>query len=319
MNYRAFGKSGINVSELGFGCWAIGGNDHGISYGPVDDKDSIVAIEEALEAGCNYFDTADVYGWGHSEELLGSSLKSVRDRVVIATKVGSDFYQGYGFQTFSEEYILFAFNKSLNRLQTDYIDVYQLHNPPLDLIVRPETFSIFERLKKEGKVRAWGLSVTTAEESLAALEHARPDCLQIPINIFSCDRRMIEEVLPTAYKQGCALIAREPLANGFLSGKYPPNSTFPAGDMRSSWPLDYVNARVKASQDLEFLIQPGERTMAQAALQWVLKIKELSVAIVGCKTEIQVKENLGATDAMPLSAEELNKISLLQASNFGMK
>jgi len=318
VNYRDFGKSGINVSEVGFGSWAIGGNQHGISYGPVDDKESSLAVEKAIEMGCNYFDTADVYGWGHSEEILGSVLKAHRDRVIIASKVGSDFYQGYGFQTFSEEYIRYAFRKSLSRLKTDYLDVYQLHNPPLELIVKEETFAALEALKKEGKIRAWGLSVTTAEEAAAALAASKPDCIQIPLNLFSKDEQLIKDVLPQCYRRGCALIAREPLANGFLTGKYRPDSTFASGDMRHSWPRDYVSARAEAARQLTFLEEQTERSLAQAALQWVLKFEQIAVVIVGCKTREQVIENLSASGKPALKPDELRRIEELKERDFGL-
>src|SRR5262249_8919224 len=150
MRYREFGNTGIKVSEIGFGTWAIGGNEHGNSYGPTEDKTSLEALARALELGCNFFDTADVYGFGHSEELVGKALRSVRDRVVIATKVGGNFYSGRGRQTFARAYIRPALEQSLERLQTDYLDVYHLHNPPLKLIEKPETYAPFKELKREG-------------------------------------------------------------------------------------------------------------------------------------------------------------------------
>ena len=316
MNYRDFGKTGIKVSEVGFGAWAIGGNEHGISYGPVDDKDSLQAIEKALELGCNFFDTADVYGWGHSEELLGTSLKSMRDRVVVATKVGSDFYQGYGYQSFTSDYIDFALRKSMSRLKTDYIDVYQLHNPPEAILENNEAFTKLRELKKEGKIRAWGISVTTLEEALLALSNIKPDSLQVPMNIFSNECAL--EVLTKAEKLGCALIAREPLANGFLSGKYRLNSSFPSGDIRHNWPLDYINARVKAAESLKFLGIEEKRTLAQAAIQWVLKHKEVAVAIAGIKDKSQALENMSAMNALPLSKSELKLIEDLKEERFGL-
>src|SRR5438132_633002 len=139
MKYREFGNTGIKVSEIGFGAWAIGGNEHGNSYGPTDDKDSLEAIHRAIDLGCNFFDSADVYGFGHSEDVLGKGLKNYRDRVVIASKVGGDFYSGAGRQNFSADYIKFALDRSLERLKTDYIDIYQLHNPPLKIIEKPQT------------------------------------------------------------------------------------------------------------------------------------------------------------------------------------
>lgn len=321
MNYRDFGNSGIKVSEVGFGGWAIGGNEHGNSYGPTDDKVSIEAINKALELGCNFFDTADVYGFGHSEVLLGKALKNKRDRAIIATKVGSDFYQGGGFQTFTPEYVRFALEKSLDRLQTDYVDVYQLHNPPLRLLKKESTYTILQDLKREGKIRAWGLSVFDPIEGLTALGVTQPDCLQITFNIFNS--RPSEKLLPSAYASGCAIIAREPLANGFLTGKFAPGSetefndaSFEEGDIRQSWPMDYVLARIEASKRLNFLHIAEKRTLAQAAIKYVLSMKEVSVTIPGTKTPRQAEENFAASDLKPLSQAELTEISSLAKRSF---
>ncbi|MBI4894926.1 MAG: aldo/keto reductase [Candidatus Aenigmarchaeota archaeon] len=173
MKYRDFGKTQSKVSEVGMGCWAIGGNEYGNSYGSTDDSDSIRAIKRSVELGCNFFDTADVYGQGHSEELLGMALKKVREKVIIATKVGGSYMYGgqWGMSNFSEEYIRFALEKSLQRLQTNYIDIYQLHNPSLNLIKKAEIFSILRKLQKEGKIKHIGISVHTLEEGVAALNY----------------------------------------------------------------------------------------------------------------------------------------------------
>jgi aryl-alcohol dehydrogenase-like predicted oxidoreductase len=317
MKYRDFGNTGIKVSEIGFGCWAIGGNDHGNSYGPTTDKSSTDAINKALELGLNFFDTADVYGWGHSEELLGKALRGKRDRVVIATKVGADFYQGTGFQTFTPDYIRFALEKSLTRLNTDYIDVYQLHNPPLKLISKEETFATLRELKKEGKIRAFGVSVFTPVEGITAINVGQPDCVQITYNIFSC--RPEEQLLPRAFETGCAIIAREPLANGFLTGKYDTAPKFAAGDFRKNWPMEYVQARSDATRQLSFLKKNGQQSMAQAALKYPLLNQAISTVIVGLKDVDMVEENLAASDAGPLSAEEIKQIHELQALGFNLK
>ncbi|MDP3507672.1 MAG: aldo/keto reductase [Candidatus Melainabacteria bacterium] len=317
MKYRDFGNTGIKVSEIGFGCWAIGGNDHGNSYGPTTDKSSTDAINKALELGLNFFDTADVYGWGHSEELLGKALRGKRDRVVIATKVGADFYQGTGFQTFTPDYIRFALEKSLTRLNTDYIDVYQLHNPPLKLISKEETFATLRELKKEGKIRAFGVSVFTPIEGITAINVGQPDCVQITYNIFSC--RPEEQLLPRAFETGCAIIAREPLANGFLTGKYDTAPKFASGDFRKTWPMEYVQARSDATRQLSFLKKNGQQSMAQAALKYPLINQAISTVIVGMKDTEMVEENLAASDAGPLSAEEIKQIHELQALGFNLK
>jgi aryl-alcohol dehydrogenase-like predicted oxidoreductase len=316
MNYRDFGKTGVKVSEIGFGGWAIGGDQHSNSYGKTDDKVSLYAIHKAIDLGCNFFDTADVYGWGHSEELLGKAFKSKRDRLIIATKVGSDFYQGTGFQTFTAKYIRFALDKSLERLKTDYIDIYQLHNPPLRLLNRQSTYEVLRTLKKEGRIRAWGVSIFDPTEGLIALKVAQPDSLQVAYNVFHS--RPAQVLFPQAYEAGCAIIAREPLANGFLTGKYTGGSQFERTDIRHEWRQDYVRARVIAAQKLKFLDKPGGRSLAQASLKYVLTDKAVSAAIPGAKTPEQAEENLLSSDLVPLTAEELSLIKELQTSQFGL-
>lgn len=316
MNYRDLGRTGIKVSEVGFGAWAIGGNRHGNSYGVTDDKVSLEALEKAFELGCNFFDTADVYGWGHSEELIGRAFRGKRDRVVIATKVGSDFYQGFGFQTFDESYIRFALEKSLERLKTDYIDLYQLHNPPTSLIENEETYHVLLKLKNEGKIRAWGLSVRNSRDGQLALMTAKPDSIQVPYNIFVFG--MEKDLFPLTNQIGCAVIAREPLSNGFLTGKYDVDASFEAGDIRKGWPRDFINARVKATQRLAFLERNGSRTLSQAALQWILKNSSVSAVIPGIKTPEQAIEDLGAPDAPALTAEDLAAIENLKETKFGL-
>ncbi len=312
MQYRELGRTGWKVSTVSFGAWAIGG-----TWGKVDDKDSLAALHRSIDLGVNFIDTADVYGWGHSEELLGKALRGKRDRVVIATKVGADFYQGTGFQTFTPDYIRFALEKSLTRLNTDYIDVYQLHNPPLKLISKEETFATLRELKKEGKIRAFGVSVFTPVEGITAINVGQPDCVQITYNIFSC--RPEEQLLPRAFETGCAIIAREPLANGFLTGKYDTAPKFAAGDFRKNWPMEYVQARSDATRQLSFLKKNGQQSMAQAALKYPLLNQAISTVIVGLKDVDMVEENLAASDAGPLSAEEIKQIHELQALGFNLK
>ncbi len=315
MKYRDFGNTGIKVSEIGFGCWPIGGNSHGNSYGPTTDKCSIDAVNKAIELGLNFFDTADVYGKGHSEELLGKALRGKRDRVVLATKVGADFYQGTGFQTFTPDYIKFALEKSLTRLNTDYIDVYQLHNPPMKLISKEETYSTLRDLKKEGKIRAFGVSVFTPVEGITAINVGQPDCIQITYNIFSC--RAEEQLLPRAFEVGCAIIAREPLANGFLTGKYDTAPKFAAGDFRKNWPLEYIQARSDAARKLAFLDRNGSQSLTQAALKYPLLDQAISTVIVGMKDPEMVEENLAAADSA-LTADEIKQIRALQAVGFNL-
>ena len=234
MKYRQLGTTQLQLSEVGMGCWAIGGNSHGNSYGSTNDAESLKAIKKAIAMGCTLFDTADVYGHGHSEELLGLALQKVRNSVMIATKVGgSYFYGGFGMMNFTEEYIRFAIEQSLKRLRTNYIDVYQLHNPTLAMIKEGEVFKSLRKLQEEGKIRHVGISVFTLEEGIAALDHV--DTIQCVFNII--DPRNYE-IMETAKRRGIAVIVREPLANGMLTGKYNAKSTFEQGDIRQAMPED---------------------------------------------------------------------------------
>ncbi len=315
MQYRDFGGTGIKVSEVGFGTWAIGSNEHGNSYGFVDGKAALEALQKALDLGCNFFDTADVYGWGHSEELLARAFKGKRDRVVIASKGGSDFYQGVGCQTFTPEYLRYALEKSLQRLKTDYIDLYQLHNPPLKVINRPATYEVLRALKREGKIRAWGVSIFDQIEGFAALAVGKPDSLQISFNIFNVKPGV--ELFAKARDQGCAIVAREPLANGFLTGKYTMDCQFEIGDIRRDWPPPYVRARIMACAQLRFLVGTGQ-SLAQAAIKYALSHDCVSVVIAGAKNALQVEENLQSSDGRPLTESNLAAIRDLQERQFGL-
>src|SRR5438445_8223639 len=222
MRYRTLGSTGLKVSEVGFGAWAIGGNAHGNSYGPTEDEASIAAIEKAVELGCNFFDTADVYGHGHSEELLGKALKGRRKEVVLATKGGSDFYHDPPRLNFTEAHIFFAVEQSLKRLDTDIIDLYQLHNPPFSVIEGGRVFEPLEKLKKQGKVRYYGISIHDPQEGLLAMKTGKPSTIQVVYNYLRRDAA--EELFPRALAEGVGIIAREPLANGFLTAKYTKDS-----------------------------------------------------------------------------------------------
>lgn len=302
MNYRRLGRSDLIVSEIGFGAWAIGGDAHGNSYGPTDDAESLAAVKRALDLGCNFFDTADVYGWGHSEELLGRALKGVRKEVVIATKVGGDFYSGRVRMNFSPDYIRFALERSLERLQTDYIDLYQLHNPTLEMIKEGSVFEPMERLKEEGKIRFYGVSIFPPIEGVEAIRRKLPDAIQVVYNIFSPEPAL--ELFPLAIKEGVGIVAREPLANGMLTGKYRADSKFPATDIRCAWPRGYLKARVEAADRLKPIAARHSLTLAQLALKFVLSHSAVSAAIVGIKTAKQAEENLAASDGRHLSDEE---------------
>lgn len=300
MKYRKLGSTGLSVSEIGFGAWAIGGNQFGNSYGPTEPGESLRAIVAALDHGCNFFDTADVYGHGYSEELLGQALKGRRNEVIIATKGGSDFYHQPPRLNFTESHLFFAVEQSLKRLSTDYIDLYQLHNPPFSVIESGRLFEPLEKLKAQGKIRFYGISIHEPQEGLLAMKTGHPATIQVIYNYLRRDAA--EELFPRAVAQGVGIIAREPLANGFLTGKYTKDSVFPIGDIRHQWPLKYQTQLINRVQEFTKTTASSPFTHAQTALRFVLAQPAVSVVIPGCKTSEQAEENFKTSDlAFPVS------------------
>jgi aryl-alcohol dehydrogenase-like predicted oxidoreductase len=314
MKYRVLGKTGLKVSEVGFGAWAIGGNAHGNSYGPTDDKQSLAAIARALELGCNFFDTADVYGHGHSEELLGQALRGHRSDAVFATKVGGDFYHGTPRMNFTSDYLEFALGKSCERLGSDYIDLYQLHNPPIQLIRDGKIFKTLEKLKASGRIRHYGISIHDPQEGLLAMKNGEIGAVQVVFNILRQEAK--NQLFREATKNNVGIIAREPLANGFLAGNLRAESTFPIGDIRHNFPPDYISQLTMATASLKFL-ESNIRTLAQAALRFVLDHKDVSSVIPGAKTAQQVSEDLASSESPALTGEELLRIKFLRDQGFG--
>jgi len=305
----------LRVSEVGFGAWAIGGNAHGNSYGPTDDAVSRDAVRKALELGCNFFDTADVYGWGHSEEVLGEALEGRRDDVILATKVGGDFYHGGVRMNFDPGYIAFALERSLRRLRTDCVDLYQLHNPPAESMGDPATYEILEALKAEHKIDHYGVSIHEPAEAALCLESGKPEALQVPFSAFR--QEWIGDLFDAARKANVAIIAREPLGNGFLAGRILPGTRFPPGDIRSYWPPSMIAGRAAVAERLRFLAREG-RTPAQAALRFVLAFPAVSVTIPGAKSPAQAEENLGASECPPLSDDDIARVRRLYERDFGL-
>jgi len=235
MHYRTLGRTGLQVSEVGFGAWAIGGpatlGELEIGWGEVDDAMSLRAIEAAYDAGVTFFDTSDAYGAGRSETLLGKALKSKRDRVVIATKVGNRTVDGRWVKDFSKAWIAQALDASLARLGMDYVDLYQLHSPTDTADYRDEVVEALEALKGQGKIRSYGVSVGPAAHGPWVIRNTRADTIQVVYNML--EREPEQELLSLAQAQGVGIIARVPLASGFLTGKFAADVTFPANDHRA--------------------------------------------------------------------------------------
>jgi aryl-alcohol dehydrogenase-like predicted oxidoreductase len=313
MKYRTLGKTGLKVSEVGFGAWAIGGNNYGNSYGPTDDKVSLAAVERAFELGCNFYDTSDVYGHGHSEELLGQALREHRDEVVLATKVGGDFYHDPPRMNFNPDYLEFASAKSCERLQTDHIDLYQLHNPPVQLLKSGKIFEGLEKLKDSGRILHYGISIHDPQEGLLSMKYGQPAAIQVVFNLLRQEAK--NQLFQKAREENVAIIVREPLSNGFLAGKFTIDSTFPSGDIRSNFPRNYMSGLIRAAQQLS-LLESKTRTLAQASIRFVLDHKDVSTVIPGAKSPKQIEEDIKASELPSLTGEELLRIKLLREQGF---
>ncbi|MBI1852081.1 MAG: aldo/keto reductase [Planctomycetes bacterium] len=313
MQQRAFGGTGVSVGEIGFGAWAIGGpaeiGGRQVGWGEVSDEDSLRAIRRAFRLGVTFFDTADVYGLGHSEELLGAELHRERDGVFFATKGGNVRRpDGSHAKDFSLAHLESALDGSLRRLRTDHVDLYQLHNPTPEDIERGEIFGVLDRLKTSGKTRFVGISLSKPEDGLAVLARAHIDAIQVVYNALS--QRAARELFPAAERAGVAIIARVPLAWGLLAGRYAARHVFAADDHRSHlFPPDRMAEISKHVEDFRTIVHGVSDRPAQAALRFVLADPRVAVVIPGAKTAIQVEENVSATFA-PLPPKVVAEISL---------
>ena len=310
MNTRKLGKTGLRVSPLGFGGWGVGGNRFGNSYGDTDDAVSRAAIQRALELGITLFDTADVYGHGHSEALLGEVLTEwTGPPPVIITKGGINFYRRDG--TLEPDWtplaLAHAVQQSCLRLRREALDVFLLMNPPVEELDRWKVWDTLDALKRAGKIRCYGVSVAEPADGVWLLQSRLPvDVLEVAYSVFYQGAR--SELLPLARKQRIGVLARESLANGFLTGKYRAESEFTDGDIRAALPRDYVTVMAETVERLDFLRRPG-RTFTQAALRFVLDDPEVSSVIVGAKTPAQVEENVRTLSVPPLDAAERERVA----------
>jgi aryl-alcohol dehydrogenase-like predicted oxidoreductase len=311
MRIRRLGRTGLRVSEVGFGGWAAGGNAWGNSYGDTDDDASRAALRRALELGVTLFDMADVYGHGHGEALLGEVLSEwPGPPPVVVTKGGVNFYRTDG--TLEPDWtplaLAHAVQQSLARLRRSVLDVYLLMNPPVQDLDRWRVWETLEALRRGGKVRFYGVSVAEPADGLWLLQEGCPvDVLEVGYSLFYQGATV--ELLPLARRLKVGVLAREPLANGFLTGKYSADSVFGAGDIRAALPPEYVAAMTETAARLDFLRRNGRRTPAQAALRFVLDDQAVSSVVVGAKTAAQVEENAQSVNVPPIDGDERARIA----------
>lgn len=318
MNYRELGNTGLNISEVSFGTWAIGG-----SWGKTTDEESLKALHHAIENGVNFFDTADVYGDGHSEKLLAKATKGKEDDIYIATKFCR---QGdiHAPETYSYEQVKSYCEASLKRLERERIDLYQIHCPATQILKDGDVFHVLDRLQEEGKVRHYGVSVESVEEGLICLEHPNVKSLQVIFNVFR--QKPAEELFKKAKEQGVGIVVRLPLASGLLTGKFKPTDTFAEDDHRNfnndgnAFNVGETFAGLGFQKGVELAdqlkwIADGRGSMAEASLRWILDHEEVTTIIPGFKNVKQVDQNLQALHTPSFSIEEKQRIRAFYEEN----
>lgn len=311
MRYRQLGNTDMKISELSFGTWAIGG-----SWGNTNDEESLKGLQRAMDAGVNFFDTADVYGDGHSEELLAKATKGKESEIYIATKFcrAGDIHDP---ATYSEKAVTDYVEASLKRLNRDQLDLLQIHCPPFEILKDGSVFEVLDKLKQSGKIRYYGVSVETVEEGLFCLEQPNVSSLQVIFNIFR--QKPVAELFPKAKEKGVGILARVPLASGLLTGKFTTDHQFESDDHRQfnqngeafnvgeTFAGIEFNKGVALSNELKWIAE-GRGNMTRAALKWILEHDAVTSVIPGFKTVKQIEDNLEALNVKAFSEAEMNQL-----------
>ena len=297
------------VSAIGFGAWGIGGATPGAtSYGETDDQESRRALNAAFDHGITFYDTSNVYGDGHSEELIGECFAGRRRDVIIATKAGiTTSYRGYDFSPVA---LRASLEGSLRRLRSDYVDLLQLHNGSPDIVRGdPEVVELMQRLVAEGKVRCWGISTLSPEDAVALMDVAGVGCFQVNCNIL--DWRAIDAGLPgKAASRGIGMIARTPLASGFLAGAVAKDTVFAANDHRSRWQRERIITWVEAAQSVVEAAEIPDIAVERAALalRFCLSLEGVATVIPGMLTRSEVLASVAACEQGPLGQDVMQSI-----------
>lgn len=327
---RTLGKSGLEVSAFGLGCWAIGGpwwvldgeERYPAGWGDVDDEESIRAIHAGLDAGINFFDTAANYGTGHSEMILGKALAGRREQVVIATKFGHIINEAEKTMHGDDEKILPNLRQdcenSLRRLDTDYIDIYQLHEAQYDPEKAELLMEELEKLVDEGKIRWYGWSTDLVDRAAIFAEGEHCTSIQFALNIAHDNSKM----RALCAENDLAGINKSPFSRGILTGRFAPEVTFPENDHRSRFPRDtgVVAERLAQLEAVREVLTAKGHTLPQAALAYIWALDERMVPIPGFRTVSQVEENAKALSLGPLSADQMAEIRrLLDALEIGQE
>ena len=322
MRQRSFGDTDLHASEIAFGTWALGSD----WWGRTDDPDRLIG--RALELGITFFDTGDAYGQGANEEIVGRALRRAdRDSIQISTKFGyvldserQQHSEGERPSDWSPQHARAALEASLRRLGTDHVDLYQLHNPRMDAIERDDLFAELEALRDEGKLRHYGVALGPAigwrEEGLRAFEARDVTSLQTVYNLL--EQEPGKDFLAAAERHGGAVMARVPTSSGLLEDKYTLDTTFSGSDHRRHRPREWLVDGLKKIDQLRFLVLDGQRTMAQAALRFILAQPRMACVIPTITSMAELEEFAGAADAPELTADELARIDDLYRGAFGL-
>jgi len=325
MRFRTLADTDVVLSEVGFGVWTVSAG----WWGDFTDDQAADLLRRALDLGVTFFDTGDTYGNGRGETVLAKAFGGQRDKVVIGSKFGYDFYnhpdlnrgQRERPHNWTPEFIRFALEQSLQRLETDYIDLWMLHNPRMDAILKDDVFALLDDLKAEGKIRSYGASLGPAiggtEHGDDVLRARKMDALQIIYNLLEQDpgRRFLQPARDT----NTGILVRVPHSSGMLEGQYTLETTFPPSDHRSHRPRSWLVEGLQKIETLKFLHEERGMTLGQAALKWVLADPIITSAQPNIYNLEQLEEFAAAPDLPDLTADDLKKVEALYAQNFGVQ
>jgi aryl-alcohol dehydrogenase-like predicted oxidoreductase len=318
MQYRKFGNTDLRVSEIGFGAWAIGGGamigNTAIGWGDADDNVSIKAIHSALDAGINFFDTADIYGLGHSEELLGKTISNKKE-VIIATKVGNVSRNDQFTVDYSKEYIIGACESSLKKLRRETIDYYQLHSARMQHLQTGECIAAMQQLEQQGKIKYWGISLNTFDplpEADFFIQNKIGNGFQLVLNLLNQKTLLL---LKSSAENGYGIIVRMALQFGLLTGKFDDGINFSENDHRKNrLTKDVIDASTNALSQVWALCKKYNCSKTQLALSYILSYPEVSTIIAGIRTAEQVQ--LNTTGLFQLNSNDRSMIEQLGATSF---
>jgi aryl-alcohol dehydrogenase-like predicted oxidoreductase len=321
MKYRTLGKSGIKVSEIGFGAWTIGLDWWGKK---IDDDEAIMMLKRAYDLGINFFETADIYGKGKSEKLIAQVFKDMRNDVVYSTKWGYDMYNAKQVghnelpQKHNQEFLQFAISHSLDRLQTEYIDVYSLHNPKMDTIENDELFASIDYMVKKGKIKSHGVALGPAigwkDEGLKAIEKRNITCLQTVYNILEQDPA--RDFMQAAERRNVGIMVRVPDASGLLTGKVNTDTKFDKNDHRSFRKQEFIIEAMQKIENMRPLASSKGWNITELAIKFILSHKQISVILPTMISIEEIELFTSLSDGKYLNTTEIARMEEMYEKNF---